>query len=457
MIDINVIWEITVNISITIMTLMTAVCCGYFVRPYLRAEKTAVYAGMVYFFVMMSLYVIPTKLSNFTAYTLGILAAFIVMCIGDRRNTEQKIFLAVTFFSIRWLGIAMADKIVFTLEETVRKKLEKDIAGREWRQFGIYVGFDILNIGICFLFLVASIRLLNRAFKYKSENMTKKELLMMSMPSLVGMTGYGILKAWQDIYVKEIGKALPSVDGIGVFSFLHYLISVISILVMVTVFQNLKASQIEMAGEKLIQSQIADMKEHIREVEKLYQDIRMLRHDMGNHIQTIEHLLDKNEKEKAAEYAAGLKQKWQDTSMEIRSGNPVTDVILAEKKRRAVERNIRFACDFYYSEEDGVDAFDVSVILNNALDNALESANGASPCVSISSYRKNNIFMIVVSNSYAGKLVTDGETDLPLSGKGGSGHGLGLANIRRVANKYLGDIVLEQEKDKVILTVMLQV
>ena len=65
--------------------------------------------------------------------------------------------------------------------------------------------------------------------------------------------------------------------------------------------------------------------------------------------------------------------------------------------------------------------------------------------------------MIVVSNSYAGKLVTDAETDLPLSGKGGSGHGLGLANIRRVANKYLGDIVLEQEKDKVILTVMLQV
>lgn len=332
MIDINVIWKITVDISITAMTLVTAVCYGYFVRSYLRVKKTAVFAGMVYFFVMMSLYVIPTKLSNFTAYTLGILAAFIVMCIGDRRNTEQKIFLAVTFFSIRWLGIAMADKIVFTLEETVRKKLEKDIAGREWRQFGIYLGFDILNIGICFLFLIASIRLLNRAFKYKSENMTKKELLMMSMPSLVGMTGYGILKAWQDIYTEEIGKALPSVDGIGVFSFLHYLISVVSILVMVTVFQNLKASQIEMAGEKLIQSQIADMKEHIREVEKLYQDIRMLRHDMGNHIQTIEHLLDKNEKEKAAGYAAGLKQKWQDTSMEIRSGNPVTDVILSEKK-----------------------------------------------------------------------------------------------------------------------------
>lgn len=457
MIDINVIWKITVDISITAMTLVTAVCYGYFVRSYLRVKKTAVFAGMVYFFVMMSLYVIPTKLSNFTAYTLGILAAFIVMCIGDRRNTEQKIFLAVTFFSIRWLGIAMADKIVFTLEETVRKKLEKDIAGREWRQFGIYLGFDILNIGICFLFLIASIRLLNRAFKYKSENMTKKELLMMSMPSLVGMTGYGILKAWQDIYTEEIGKALPSVDGIGVFSFLHYLISVVSILVMVTVFQNLKASQIEMAGEKLIQSQIADMKEHIREVEKLYQDIRMLRHDMGNHIQTIEHLLDKNEKEKAAGYAAGLKQKWQDTSMEIRSGNPVTDVILSEKKRRAEEKRIGFACDFYYPEEDGVDAFDMSVILNNALDNALESADGDSPCIGISSYRKNNIFMIVVSNSYAGKLVTDEETGLPLSGKGGSGHGLGLANIRRVANKYLGDIVLEQEKDKVILTVMIQV
>ena len=40
---------------------------------------------------------------QFSAYMLGVVAAFLVMYVQDRRNIYQKIFLAVTFFSIRWL------------------------------------------------------------------------------------------------------------------------------------------------------------------------------------------------------------------------------------------------------------------------------------------------------------------------------------------------------------------
>ena len=35
-------------------------------------------------------------------------------------------------------------------------------------------------------------------------------------------------------------------------------------------------------GQELVLNQVSDMKKHIGEVEKLYQDIRSLRHDMGN-------------------------------------------------------------------------------------------------------------------------------------------------------------------------------
>jgi len=225
---------------------------------------------------------------------------------------------------------------------------------------------------------------------------------------------------------------------------------------MVIVFQKLKAGQMESAGEKLLQSQITDMKKHISEVEKLYQDIRLMRHDMGNHIQTIEHLLDENEKKEAAEYASRLRKEWQDMTSDIKSGNPVTDVILLEKKKEAEEQNIKFLCDFHYPEGTNADAFDISVILNNALDNSLESVNGELPYIDISSYRKNNIFMIVISNSFQGKAEIDDDTGLPVSTKKGAGHGLGLENIRRVAQMYLGDIAFEQEEGKVILTVMLQ-
>lgn len=449
-------WAITSYVSIITVMLITGICFSCFVRPYLRRKRAAAYAGGVYFVAMLALYLIPPRLDNFTAYAIGILAAFLVMYAMDRRNVEQKIFLAVTFFSLRWLSIAMAGKIDSALFSVLI--MRQGMAERPWLQYAVYVGMRILNVGISVLFIAVSIYFLNKAFAYKKANMTKRELLMLLMPSLSAMSGYAVLQFYQEIYEQDTGKSLASIHGIyGGLSFLHYLISVISILVMVLVFQNLKARQEENAGQKLMQSQISDMKKHIAEVEKLYQDIRLLRHDMGNHIQTIEHLLDSGDKREAATYTARLRREWQDRTTEIKSGNPVTDVILLEKKKEAEERGIRFASDFHYPEGANISAFDISVILNNALDNSLERANGDSPYISISSYRKNNIFMIMVENSFEGTVELDMDTQLPISTKKGIGHGLGIANIRRVAQMYLGDIAFEQEKGRIVLTAMLQV
>ena len=61
------------------------------------------------------------------------------------------------------------------------------------------------------------------------------------------------------------------------------------------------------------------MKKHIGEVEKLYQDIRSLRHDMGNHIQMLEHLVAENHMDDAAEYMEHLKKEWNEISPEIKT------------------------------------------------------------------------------------------------------------------------------------------
>jgi len=354
--SIEYVWAIIPPVSFIATLVITGICFSYFVRPYLLSKKGAVYVGAAYLAAMLVLYVLPLQLDNFTAYTIGILAAFIVMYAKERCNVEQKIFLAVTFFSLRWLSIAMADRIYSPLVTVII--MSERIAERPWLQYGLYVGMSVLDVGFSFLFIAVSIALLNRAFEYKRANMTKKELLMLIMPSLSGMTGYGILQFYQKRYENDTGRSLISSYGVyGYLSFLHYLISVVSILVMAIVFQNIKARQEETAGQELMRSQIVDMKQHISEVEKLYQDIRLLRHDMGNHIQTIEHLMDKNERKEAIRYTARLKQEWQHITLQIKSGNPVTDVILLEKKKRAEERNIRFECEFYYPERERPQCF----------------------------------------------------------------------------------------------------
>ncbi len=42
--------------------------------------------------------------------------------------------------------------------------------------------------------------------------------------------------------------------------------------------------------------------------------------------------------------------------------------------------------------------------MNNALNNCMENVSGDDPYISISSFRKNSIFMITIKNSFGGQL-----------------------------------------------------
>ena len=448
-------WMVTSKISVIALLMITGIYFGKFVCPYIKKKKGAVAVSIVYITIMLVLYMIPPQIDNFSAYLIGVIAAFLAMYVEDRRNIYQKIFLAITFFSIRWLTVAMAAR----LDDLVTKALvfRNMDAEKVWLQYGLYVGTRVLDIVLCIAFIAVAIGLINKAYIYKKDEMSVKEMVMLIIPSLVGVTGYGILQYYLMIYERDTGKNLIDTYGFyGALSFLHYLISIVAILVVIVMFQNWKEMQEEQRGQELVLNQISDMKKHIEEVEKLYRDIRSMRHDMGNHIQTLEHLVAHNNMDDATEYLEHLKNEWDEVSPEIKTGSPVIDVILMEKLREAKERQIRFLSDFHYPHNTKLNAFDLSVIMNNALNNCMENVSGDDPYISISSFQKNSIFMITIKNSFGGQL-NFGDSDLPETTKSGREHGMGLNNIRRVARMYMGDISLEQGNEEVILSIMMQV
>ena len=448
-------WMVTSKISVIALLMITGIYFGKFVCPYIKKKKGAVAVSIVYITIMLVLYMIPPQIDNFSAYLIGVIAAFLAMYVEDRRNIYQKIFLAITFFSIRWLTVAMAGR----LDDLVTKALvfRNMSAEKVWLQYGLYVGTRVLDLVLCIAFIAIAIGLINKAYIYKKDEMSVKEMVMLIVPSLVGVTGYGILQYYLMIYERDTGKNLiDTYEFYGALSFLHYLISIVAILVVIVMFQNWKEMQEEQRGQELVLNQISDMKKHIEEVEKLYRDIRSMRHDMGNHIQTLEHLVAHNNMDDATEYLEHLKNEWDGVSPEIKTGSPVIDVILMEKLREAKERQIRFLSDFHYPHNTKLNAFDLSVIMNNALNNCMENVSGDDPYMSISSFRKNSIFMITIKNSFEGQL-NFGDSDLPETTKSGREHGMGLNNIRRVARMYMGDISLEQGNEEVILSIMMQV
>ena len=125
-------WNITSYISIIVQLIAAGVCFGVFVLPYMQGRDKAVKTGSVYGVVMTVLYIMPPQIDNILAYFIGTVAAFAVMYVEDRQNINQKIFLSVTFFTLRWLSSSMAGIIDFFLDIVLFNSAIADVMAALW-------------------------------------------------------------------------------------------------------------------------------------------------------------------------------------------------------------------------------------------------------------------------------------------------------------------------------------
>ncbi|MDE7253131.1 MAG: GHKL domain-containing protein [Acetatifactor sp.] len=441
-----------------------------FAKPFMENKKGAFCIGITYFVTMLVLYFVPIEMNTFVAYGLGIVSPFAVMYRIDRRNCKQKIFIAVTFFSLRWLSECMARIIIGAIYDIKPVHDAFFLVGGELATYlTVYCGLELLDMVIDFALLGISVRYIVKAYVYKREDMSIKEMFMLTVPSIMGMTGYGIIIHYQTR--SGMGWMDPISGLYNGLAFLHFGISIITIVVVTVLFQNIKARQEEKLQNELLAIQIESTEKHIGQVEGLYRNMRSIRHDMTNHILTLERLYAGNNVQEAIDYGKELKSALSLIAGEIKTGNPVTDVILQELKSEAEKRKIDFQTDFYYPTGTNINAFDVSVILNNALQNAMEhimnfplenAGKNETPHISVHSYHRNNAYMIEISNSCNGNLQWDEERGLPVTSKEkkdghgyGQTHGYGLSNIRMVARKYSGDIAIDLKDDEFRLSIML--
>ena len=235
----------------------------------------------------------------------------------------------------------------------------------------------------------------------------------------------------------------------------------------VSLFRNLVQRKDEEQKRALLENRIAHMHREMEELQDIYGDIRGLRHDLRSHIANLAAYVRKNAASpERNEEMEGYLCRMADTVARLdfadRTGNPITDIILHQARQQAKKKGIAFSADFRYPQEQGLDVYDVSIILGNALQNALEACERmeGDRGIAIRSYRKGSLFFLEVENDFAGELHWQPEDHLPATTKPERRlHGIGLANIRRAAQKYRGDIDIQiAERDgkrRFCLTVML--
>lgn len=213
----------------------------------------------------------------------------------------------------------------------------------------------------------------------------------------------------------------------------------------------------EMAG--LRQALEEDEFQNITRLNRLYRDYI---HDMSSYLMQIRSLASNKQHQKIMELVDELEG-------EVRTGesnivynaNEILNTILAERSIRAKNKGIELSVFVEsFINVDFISSADMISMFGNLLDNALEAAETCETGhrkVDVRLFMGNRYMLVLyIKNSFAVPAQREGEKLLTTK-KEKQFHGLGIGIVNRLAEKYGGTLLLEEDGENFITTLSLSV
>ena len=191
--------------------------------------------------------------------------------------------------------------------------------------------------------------------------------------------------------------------------------------------------------------QLNGMKIHMKqreqsldELKSLSLEMRKIKHDMSKFVDVTTHLISEKNYTKALEYLSELQDYVINEKFRtITTSNDIINAILNAKRTYCLSNNI----DFIYRITADLSLYsdlDVSMLLGNLLDNAIEGTKGCSePYIKITISENKAYLMIIVTNSIQAPVLIS-NPELKTTKLNSGDHGLGLLTIKDIVKKYDG-------------------
>lgn len=215
----------------------------------------------------------------------------------------------------------------------------------------------------------------------------------------------------------------------------------------------------------LLQEQVQEqgyIRKKIEYTEKYQEQIRTLRHDMAGKLMILKSFLDGGRYKDASKFLSEMDIELSSGAVKYSTGNAVTDVVINEAAAICEKKSCIFDCDFSFTEDKGITAIDMAIILNNLLDNAIEAIT-AIPAderyIRLSGASKDNFYLIRIENSYDGEVIRNKDNGIISKKKtdpDSKSHGIGLKSVANITEKYLGALDIKTQDRTFEVKVMLQ-
>ena len=205
-------------------------------------------------------------------------------------------------------------------------------------------------------------------------------------------------------------------------------------------YQNTDGFYRERMKRRILAQQARRSVEQLDLMSSTVESLRIFRHDIINHFMVLQYHIERGHTGESLDYLKKMKMICQ-SRQKIRTGNAVADSLLNYKLEEAERRNIRVEYEIDISDSLPVENFDLTCILGNLMDNAVEAAERAEKrrITFRMEYRDRGFFLFEIRNTYAGKIIINDNTLLTTK-RNAQEHGLGLKSVSWAIRKYNGSM-----------------
>ena len=380
-----------------------------------------------------------------------------------KKQIGKAVFVMLAFYNLHCLGYLMASSIYRKIVDEMLKSMDMMQDSYLQEMYRCIAGGMFCLVFSYSVLLAAMTLILCRSIK-GADIMAWQDVLLLSVLNFVGSMIAGVVNGLLTVKIDtgffvlfdEKPDLLWKVPMIAVFIFAGEN-------ALIYFWQRYRVLLAERQKHFVEEQQVKAMKKRLEEAENFYGSIRKVRHEMKNHMANIKGLAGAGQYGEIEDYVRRMDETMQELEYRYVTGNVVTDVIINDKWRRAEKAGIRFDADFRYGGE--IPVFDIGIILNNLLDNAIEACEKLEPgkgFIRLSLKRKKQFLILYVENSFDGAVPISKGSPLPPTTKQSilpgiiTEHGIGLENVRDIAERYFGGVNIKVKGGVFHVTVMLQ-
>lgn len=257
------------------------------------------------------------------------------------------------------------------------------------------------------------------------------------------------ISTFDAILHQEYGNIFAMVSIFGLI-----VINIISFYLLIKISRD-NQEKLKMA---LLELQVKEQEKSMLKINDQYTEILKIRHDMKNYINCGLTLLKQGEYDEAELYLSKISYDKLGTVIQyVTTPSNIVNAVLNSKLSLANESGITVHCNISGSVEK-ISDIDLSILLSNLLDNAIEACkkNKIASSMDCKITNSKGYLYIVLKNTIENSVLSV-NPNLRTSKTDKSKHGLGLQTVTDIVKKYDGMINISEENGDFVTDILLKV